>query len=44
MPSLPVPAFCCDDDEQGAPDLVVLVSVYECDQRAVLTPRRRGDE
>ncbi len=47
MPSLPLPAFRCGDDEQeeqGALDLVVLVSAYECDQRAALVPRRRGDE
>ena len=47
MPSLPLPAFWCGDDEQdepGAPDLAVLVSAYECDQRAALVPRRRGDE
>ena len=44
MPSLPFPTFWCDDDEQGAPDLVVLVSPYETGPRAVLVPRRRGDE
>lgn len=44
MPSFTLPAFWCDDDEQSAPDLVVLVSPYETGPRAVLVPRRRGDE
>ena len=47
MPSFTLPVFRHGDDEQeeqGAPDLVVLVSAYECDQRAALVPRRRGDE
>jgi len=47
MPSLTFPAFGYGDDvqeEQGFPDLVVLVSPYEIGRRAVLVPRRRGDE
>ncbi len=47
MPSLTLPVFRHGDDEheeQGAPDLVVLVSPYETGPRAVLVPRRRGDE
>ena len=47
MPSLTLPVFGHSDDEQdepGAPDLVVLVSPYETGPRAVLVPRRRGDE
>jgi hypothetical protein len=47
MPSLTLPTFGYGDDEQeeqGFPDLVVLVSPYETGRRAVLVPRRRGDE
>ena len=47
MPSFTLPVFGHGDDEQeeqGAPDLVVLVSPYEIGPRAVLVPRRRGDE
>ena len=44
MPLLTIPAFWCDDDEPGAPDLVVLISPYETGPRAVLVPRRKGDE
>mgnify|MGYP000875229376 CR=1 FL=1 len=47
MPSLPLSAFLCSDDEQdeqGAPDLAVLVSPYETGNPAVLVTRRRGDE
>lgn len=47
MPSLTFPAFWYSDDEQkeqGVPDLVVFVSPYETGPRAVLVPRRRGDE
>lgn len=47
MPSFTLSAFWCSDDEQdeqGAPDLAVLVSAYETGPRAVLVPRRRGDE
>lgn len=47
MPSFTLPVFRHSDgeqDEQGAPDLVVLVSPYETGRRAVLVPRRRGDE
>ncbi|NQS77677.1 MAG: hypothetical protein HQQ74_02985 [Methanoculleus bourgensis] len=47
MPSFTLPVFRHSDDEQeeqGAPDLVVLVSPYETGARAVLVPRRRGDE
>ncbi|MCK8517717.1 hypothetical protein [Methanoculleus sp. 7T] len=47
MPSLPLSAFLCSDDEQdeqGAPDLIVLVSPYETGPRAALVPCRRGDE
>ncbi|NLA99653.1 MAG: hypothetical protein GX837_01600 [Methanomicrobiales archaeon] len=47
MPSLPRSAFLCSDgeqEEQGAPDLAVLVSPYETGPRAALVPRRRGDE
>jgi len=47
MPPLTLPAFGYGDDEQeeqGFPDLVVLVSPYETGPRAVLVPRRRGDE
>lgn len=44
MPSLTLPTFQYSDDEQGAPDLAVLVSPYETGPRAVLVPRRRGDE
>lgn len=44
MPSLTLPAFWYSDDEQGVPDLVVLVSPYETGRRAVLVPCRRGDE
>ena len=47
MPSLALPAFWYSDDEQeeqGIPDLVVLMSPYETGPRTVLVPRRRGDE
>jgi len=44
MPPLTFPAFWCDDNEQGAPDLFVLMSPYEIGRRAVLVPRRGGDE
>ena len=47
MPPLTLPAFGHGDDEQEEqvfPDLVVLVSPYETGRRAVLVPRRRGDE
>ena len=47
MPSLTIPVFWHSDDEQeeqGAPDLVVLASPYETGPRAVLVSRRRGDE
>ena len=46
MSSLTLPAFRHSDeqDEPGAPDLIVLVSPYETGPRAVLAPRRRGDE
>jgi hypothetical protein len=47
MPSFTLPVFRHSDDEQdeqGAPDLVVLVSPYETGPRAVLVPRWRGDE
>jgi len=44
MPSLTLPVFRHGDDEQGAPDLVVLLSPYETGPRAALVPRRRGDE
>ena len=47
MPSFTLPVFGHGDDgqdEPGAPDLVVLVSPYETGPRAVLVPRRRGDE
>ncbi len=47
MPSFTLPVFRHSDDEQeeqGAPDLVVLVSPYVTGARAVLVPRRRGDE
>ena len=47
MPSFTLPVFRHSDDEQdgqGAPDLVVLVSPYETGPRAVLVPCRRGDE
>jgi hypothetical protein len=47
MLSLTLPIFWHDDDEQeeqGVPDFAVLVSSYEIGPRAVLVPRRRGDE
>ena len=47
MPSLTLPVFGYGDDEQeeqGVPDLVVLMSPYETGPRTVLVPRRRGDE
>ena len=44
MPPLTLSAFWCDDDEQDAPDFVVLVSPYEAGPRAMLVRRRRGDE
>lgn len=50
MPSLALPTFRYSDDEQGeqgeqgVPDFAVLVSSYETGPRAVLVPRRRGDE
>ncbi len=47
MPSLTLPIFRHSDDEQdeqGAPDLVVLISPYETGRQAVLVPRRSGDE
>jgi hypothetical protein len=46
MPSFTLPVFRHSDDEQeeqGAPDLVVLMSPYETGPRTVLVPRRRGD-
>ena len=47
MPSLTRPICRHSDDEQdeqGAPDLVVLISPYETGRQAVLVPRRSGDE
>jgi hypothetical protein len=47
MPSFTLPVFRHSDDEQdeqGALDLAVLASPYETGPRAVLVPRRRGDE
>ena len=47
MPSFTIPVFGHSDDEQeeqGAPDLAVLMSPYETGNPAVLVTRRRGDE
>jgi hypothetical protein len=46
MPFLIIPAFWYGDEEeeQDVSELVVLVSPYETGRRAVLVPRRGGDD